>query len=203
MIPIVSISLFIHEINCRKFSERYLQDRHKLQEISKKKSSDKEKNNIKIKTYYILYANDIPVYILPGKICYDKCYCFSVKLISTRMESLLLDHVIKFKDSSFARIVSRVIFTLNVSDRYQFIKSLRHYAESERNGFLNLTTLAITLANQCQQQAARRVSLKKRPGQKDQFESAIETALRKMMKKVCLKLLSYEVLELCEYKENK
>ena len=201
MIPVVSISFFTHEINCRKFSKRYFQDRYKLEEIRKKKS--KEKNNIKIKTYYILYANDVPVYILPRRICCDKCYCFSIKLISTRTKSLLLDHLIQFKDSNFARIVSRVNFTLNVSDRYQFIKSLRHYAESEQNGVLTLATLAITLANQCQQQAARSISLKKEPNQKDHFEAATETVLRKMMKKVCLKLLSYEVLELCEHKENK
>ena len=201
MIPVVSISFFIHEINCRKFSKRYFQDRYKLEEIREKKS--KEKNNIKIKTYYILYANDVPVCILPRRICCDKCYCFSIKLISTRTKSLLLDHLIQFKDSSFARIVSRVNFTLNVSDRYQFIKSLRHYAESEQNGVLTLTTLAITLSNQCQQQAAKSISLKKGPNQKDHFEAATETVLRKMMKKVCLKLLSYEVLELCEYKESK
>lgn len=201
MIPVVSISFFTHEINCRKFSKRYFQDRYKLEEIRKKKS--KEKNNIKIKTYYILYANDVPVYILPRRICCDKCYCFSIKLISTRTKSLLLDHLIQFKDSNFARIVSRVNFTLNVSDRYQFIKSLRHYAESEQNGVLTLTTLAITLSNQCQQQAAKSISLKKGPNQKDHFEAATETVLRKMMKKVCLKLLSYEVLELCEYKESK
>ena len=201
MIPVVSISFFTHAINCRKFSKRYFQDRYKLEEIRKKKS--KEKNNIKIKTYYILYANDVPVYILPRRICCDKCYCFSIKLISTRTKSLLLDHLIQFKDSNFARIVSRVNFTLNVSDRYQFIKSLRHYAESEQNGVLTLTTLAITLSNQCQQQAAKSISLKKGPNQKDHFEAATETVLRKMMKKVCLKLLSYEVLELCEYKESK
>ena len=203
MIPVLSISFFIHEINCRKFYKRYFQELHKLEEIRRKKSSNTEKNNIKIKIYYILYANDVPVYVLPGRICCDKCYCFRIKLISTRTKSLLLDHVIEFKDSNFARIVSRVNFTLNVSDRYQFIKSLRHYAEPERNGFLTLTTLAITLANHCQQQTARSISLKKGPDQKDHFEAATETVLRKMMKKVCLKLLSYEVLELCEHKENK